>query len=74
MFKYRTFTLGCIILLLCGILSCRKQAPQQQSLTATDPEDASQFVTLTDVVPDAILEIRYYGTYNFVGKRIPRHC
>ena len=29
-----------------------------------------QFVTLTDVVPDAILEIRYYGTYNFVGTRI----
>ena len=29
-----------------------------------------QFVTLTDAVPDAILEIRYYGTYNFVGTRI----
>ena len=28
-----------------------------------------QFVTLTDVVPDVILEIRYYGTYNF-GERI----
>ena len=27
-------------------------------------------VPLTDVVPDAILEIRYYGTYNFVGTRI----
>jgi D-alanyl-D-alanine dipeptidase len=30
----------------------------------------SQFVTLTDAVPDAILEIRYFGTYNFVGARI----
>ena len=30
----------------------------------------SAFVTLTDAVPDAILEIRYYGTYNFVGTRI----
>ena len=29
-----------------------------------------RLVTLTDVVPDAILEIRYYSTYNFVGKRI----
>ncbi len=38
--------------------------------TPTDPEDASQFVTLTDAVPDAILEIRYFGTYNFVGARI----
>ena len=25
---------------------------------------------LSDVVPDAILEIRYYSTYNFVGERI----
>ena len=33
-------------------------------------EDASQFVMLTDAVPDAILEIRYFGTYNFVGARI----
>ena len=28
------------------------------------------FVPLTKAVPDAILEIRYYGTYNFVGDRI----
>ena len=28
------------------------------------------FVTVTDAVPDVILEIRYYGTYNFVGDRI----
>ena len=33
-------------------------------------DDSSQFVTLTDAVPDAILEIRYFGTYNFVGDRI----
>ncbi len=28
------------------------------------------FVTLAEAVPDAILEIRYYSTYNFVGERI----
>ena len=28
------------------------------------------FVSLEEAVPDAILEIRYFGTYNFVGKRI----
>ncbi len=33
-------------------------------------DDASQFVNLTDVVPDAILEIRYFSTYNFVGTRV----
>lgn len=40
--------------------------------TATLPEeDSSGFVLVTDVVPDAILEIRYYCTYNFIGDRIP---
>jgi D-alanyl-D-alanine dipeptidase len=34
------------------------------------PESSEGFVNLTDAVPDAILEIRYYGTYNFVGTRI----
>ena len=33
-------------------------------------DDASDFVLLTDAVPDAILDIRYYSTYNFVGDRI----
>lgn len=32
--------------------------------------DRSAFVSITDVVPDAILEIRYYSTYNFVGDRV----
>ena len=38
--------------------------------TLKDPYDASGFVLLSDIVPDAILEIRYYSTYNFVGDRI----
>ena len=33
-------------------------------------DDSSDFVLISDVVPDAILEIRYYSTYNFVGDRI----
>ncbi len=50
---------------LMGILSaCGKAA----KVSPTD--DSSDFVLLTDAVPDAILEIRYYGTYNFVGTRI----
>ena len=40
------------------------------ALAASPADDSSQFVTLTDAVPDAILEIRYYGTYTFVGTRI----
>jgi len=35
-----------------------------------DPKDSSGFVKLAEAVPDAILEIRYYSTYNFVGDRI----
>ena len=33
-------------------------------------DDSSDFVMLSEAVPDAILEIRYYSTYNFVGDRI----
>ncbi len=49
----------CAALVLVG---CAKQK---------DPTmDRSDFVVITDVIPDAILEIRYYSTYNFVGERI----
>jgi len=37
--------------------------------TTTDTTPAG-FVRLTEAVPDAILEIRYYSPYNFVGDRI----
>ena len=35
-----------------------------------ESNDSSGFVPLAEAVPDAILEIRYYSTYNFVGERI----
>lgn len=37
---------------------------------ATGQQGREHFVSLTEAVPDAILEIRYFGTYNFVGTRI----
>lgn len=56
------------IILLAGVIAL-------SSCSCSDrpsPEmDSSQFVLLTDAVPDAILEIRYYSTYNFIGDRIP---
>ena len=66
----RLWMLAAILAILCGtcVISCsddKKEAP-----AGSPTEDTSQFVTLTDAVPDAILEIRYYGTYNFVGQRI----
>lgn len=42
----------------------------QPNTKEVKPDDASGFVLLSDYVPDAILEIRYYSTYNFVGQRI----
>lgn len=46
------------------MLSCRKQNNLRPE------EDSSNFVNITDVIPDVILEIRYHSTYNFVGARI----
>ena len=52
------------------LLACKARVKTETEAAAVDVNDNSEFVTLTDVVPDAILEIRYFGTYNFVGERI----
>ncbi len=44
--------------------------PASLAAEAVSPDDASGFVSLAEAVPDVILEIRYYSTYNFVGDRI----
>ena len=36
----------------------------------TDISRPDDFVSVTDVIPDALLDVRYYSTYNFVGERI----
>lgn len=38
--------------------------------SAVSATDSSGFVVLTDVVPDAIMEARYYTLYNFIGDRV----
>jgi len=66
--KFSDFCLWVIIALLCGgiVYACCSENEER-----TIQGDGSEyFVTLTDAVPDAILEIRYFSTYNFVGKRI----
>ena len=40
------------------------------SSTSSVSDGSENFVNITDVVPDVILEIRYHSTYNFVGVRI----
>ena len=59
-----------ILAIICGVYLFTHQAENGDSPAVSPTDDSSQFVTLTDVVPDAILEIRYFGTYNFVGTRI----
>ena len=55
-----------LLLAVVAMTACKKDEPD------IEPEyDSSQFALITDVVPDAILEIRYFSTYNFIGDRIP---
>ena len=51
-----------------GMLFTLSIPAMAEDVTLSD--DASDFVLLSEAVPDAILEIRYYSTYNFVGERI----
>lgn len=48
-----------IIFSLLVIADCKSIGPE------------SGFVPVTDVIPDAMLDIRYHCTYNFIGDRIP---
>ena len=53
-----------------GLMGLLVSCKSSQQFVSDPTLDSSQFVTVTDVVPDAILEIRYFSTYNFVGARI----
>ena len=60
-----------LIILTILFVSCGAQQKVAKSEgRSTGPDDPSGFVVLTDVVPDVILEIRYYSTFNFVGTRV----
>ena len=65
------FIVPCV-LIICILLGCMIFINnRKKSETTTDKaSDSSDFVLLSEAVPDAILEIRYYSTYNFVGERI----
>ncbi|MBQ7414978.1 MAG: M15 family metallopeptidase [Prevotella sp.] len=56
-------------LMIAVVVSCISSC-EKESAKGVSPADNSQFVNITDVIPDVILEIRYFGTYNFVGTRI----
>ncbi|MBQ3978103.1 MAG: phosphatase PAP2 family protein, partial [Bacteroidales bacterium] len=57
--------------------ACLQTSPEFQEDMAAAREEFSRlsigreyFVKITEVVPDVILEIRYFSTYNFVGSRV----
>ena len=60
--KARFLFLSLAATAFCLFTSCTPALPES--------DGSEHFVRITDVVPDAILEIRYYSTYNFVGERI----
>ncbi|MDO4864984.1 MAG: M15 family metallopeptidase [Clostridia bacterium] len=74
--KLRLFSLILALLVgaLCGAGAARAETVPVPEATVVDgvrlSGDASGFVLLSEAVPDAILEMRYYSTYNFVGDRI----
>ena len=55
-----------VVLIISGVMTVYRCSNDQQQATVSPTEDSSQFTNITDAVPDAILETRYYGTYNFV--------
>ena len=57
-----------MMVMVAVMTSCASSSKLGTMVKVTD--DRSQFVALAEAIPDAILEIRYYGTYNFVGERI----
>ncbi len=65
--------LACLLVTGCANSSGPENTTEEPMVTEDGTvlsDDASDFVLLSDAVPDAILEIRYYSTYNFVGERI----
>ena len=56
-----------------GVFRAQMEKAQEEfrRLVKADGQQGREyFVSLAEAVPDAILEIRYFSTYNFVGERI----
>ncbi len=59
------FILVTVILLLASL----GNTASGQSLNGA-VDDRSDFVDISELIPDIVLDIRYYGDFNFVGSRI----
>ena len=59
-----------LVALVCTTLTLACCGKNDGDRSVIPEQDSTAFVNISDVVPDAIFEIRYFGTYNFVGTRI----
>lgn len=59
-----------LLLIAAVCLSATFCTAQDKGQKLVREDDASGFVLVTDIIPDVLLEIRYYSTFNFVGKRV----
>lgn len=50
--------------------SCSSTPAPKDAKTVDQALDNSDFVVISEAIPDVIIEARYYGTYNFVGARV----
>lgn len=68
--KNKTFI--CIVVLFWAGTAFGQRMETGRGVTRNESptSDTRQFVNLAEAVPDVILEMRYYSTYNFVGTRI----
>ena len=71
--KNLTIIAACVVVLILIIaisIITSNANKENKNIVVDKTADSSDFVLLSEAVPDAILEIRYYSTYNFVGDRI----
>ncbi|MDD3403898.1 MAG: M15 family metallopeptidase [Hespellia sp.] len=64
-----------VVLIMAAFFGTKKtktqRAPIRMGVKSVDPvADSSDFVMLSDVDPDIMQEIRYYTTYNFMGRQM----
>ena len=62
--------LSTIIFSLILIIILKKQKLKKAKEKKSPEYDSSDFVDITTIIPNILLDIRYYSTYNFVGERI----
>ncbi len=66
----RRLFVGLLLALMCASPMTAQEKVCGYCCQQNANDGSENFVNITDVVPDVILEIRYFGTYNFVGNRI----